>query len=114
MDLVRSERLEAPRPGVHRIEVAYREIERLGAGRRSQATRRRVEHCENHAPAIKVVTRSMMPLALGAEQLGVERGRLLDVRDLEGDAENLRSVRLAYRSHRRLPFRFDFVVLPLP
>src|SRR6267143_5068230 len=70
--LVRSERLESVRATVHRLEVTHREVERLGTGCRRQPASRRVEHRENHTPAIAVVTGTWVPLALGAEQLGVE------------------------------------------
>ena len=55
-----------------------------------------IEHGEDHAAAIEVVTRAGMALALGAEQLGVERGGLVEVRHLDGDAEHLGDIGLFF------------------
>src|SRR6266849_743098 len=56
--------------------------------------------------------RARVPLALGAEEFGVERCPLIDVRDLNGDAEDLRRVRLLSGSHRCVPFKWAFALLP--
>src|SRR5207245_3073569 len=53
--LVWRERLEAACAGVHRLEVANREVERLRAGRRRQPAGRRIENREDHASTVKVV-----------------------------------------------------------
>src|SRR6185369_15072139 len=98
VDLEGRECLELLRPRVHRFELVDGEVERLCAGRGLEATRRWVEDGENDATAIEVVARAGVALTSSPKKFFVERGRFVDVRDLEGDAEDFGSF------HDRLAF----------
>src|SRR5207247_9603232 len=77
VDLIRREHAELVRARVHGVEVVDGEVQRLRSGRRRHASAGDIEDGDDHAPAVEVVTRPWVALAVEADQGGVELGSAL-------------------------------------
>src|SRR5262249_8597833 len=62
------------------------------ARRRRYAARCRIEQGQDHAAAVEVMARSGVALAFASEEPRVEGRGLVEIRDLERDAKELRRV----------------------
>src|SRR5262249_20715986 len=111
MNLERRQRLERLGARMHRLHIAHRGVGGFRPRCRPQSASRRIEHREDHAAAIEVMASARVTFTLLAEQLGVEPRGLLDVRDFQGDAKDLRNFgAAACGGHRAFPFGSGWVL----
>src|SRR4029434_4852121 len=61
-----------------------------------------IEYREDDAAAVEIVASARVPLPRYAEQVGIELRGIFEVRDLNGDAEDLRGCRVHLHSRHWL------------